>query len=190
MPQGSNKNKSKVTSADKSKVLKFTQGSQTKVKLFGKRKKGESIFVFDNVKAKKVLENSDKFSNVPNKRRKRRPRRRKVDQFSLSDQELEIEQNKRKQQQHANWNKRQQSMIGRVTKVRTLNTRLVKMMSRPQRKRKGTNRSVCTTAKVRKQINKEEQVTIKAMKRPIRTTHLLEKEEPRMFCSEKRQQSM
>ena len=70
----------------------------------------------------------------------------------------------------------------------TLNTRFLKMIPRPKRKRKGTNRLVCTAAKVRRQINKEERVTIKAMKRSIRTTHLLEKEEPRMLCLEKRQQ--
>ena len=46
---------------------------------------------------------------------------------------------------------------------------------------------ICT--KPRRRINKEEQATIKAMKRPIRITYLLKKEEPRMLCLENRQQS-
>ena len=99
-----------------------------------------------------------------------------------------MEKDRRKQRQHTNWNKRQRSIIGRVAKVRVLNTRLLKMMSHPKRKRKGPNRPVCTTAKVRRHINKEEQVTIKVMKRPIRTTYLLEMEESSTFCLEKRQQ--
>ena len=75
-----------------------------------------------------------------------------------------------------------------MAKVRMLNTRVVKMMSHPKRKSKRANRTVCITTKVRRQINKDKRVIIKAMKRPIRTTHLLEKEEPRMLCLEKRQQ--
>ena len=78
--------------------------------------------------------------------------------------------------------------MGRVTKVRVLNTRLVKMMSRPKRKRNVTNRPVCTTTKIRSQINKDGRVTIKVLKRPIRIACLLEKEESRMPWLEKRQQ--
>ena len=188
MPHGVDKNELKVTSSDKSNGFNFTrEPNQSKPPC--ETQKGGSHFVFGNIKAKKTLKDSDKVSNVPNKRRRRRPRRRKVNQFALRNQELEIEKDKRKQRRHTNWNKRQRSKIGRVTKVRALNSRLTKMMSRPKRKRKGTSRPVCTTTKFRRQTNKEERVTSKVTKRPIRTTYLLEKEEPCMLCLEKRQQS-
>ena len=219
MSPGLNTNESKVTSADKSKVIKFTRKqNQSKppwetqqgasIFVFGNVKakktlvdsnkvsnvtnntqKGGSLFVFGNVKTKKTLGDSDKVSNVPSKRRRRRRRRRKVDQFALRYQELEIEKNKRKQRRHSNWKKRQEGNIGRVTKVRALNILLVKMMPHPKRKRKGTNRPICTAAKVRRQSNKEERVTIKVKKRPLRRIYLLKKEEPCMLCLEKRQQS-
>lgn len=219
MPPGLNKNESKETSADKSKVIKFTRKpNQSKppwetqkgasVFVFGNVKakktlvdfnkvsnvpnitqKGGSFFAFGNVKTKKTLGDSDKVSNVPSKRRRRRRRRRKVDQFALRYQELEIEKDKRKQRRHSNWKKRHRSKIGRVTKVRALNILLVEMMPHPKRKRKGTNRPICTTTKVRRQSNKKERVTIKVKKRPLRRIYLLKKEELCMLCLEKRQQS-
>ena len=112
------------------------------------------------------------------------PRHREVNQFDLPDQELETEKDKRKQRRHTNWNKRQQSKIGRVTKVRALNTQLVKMMSCPKRKRKRTYRPECTTTKIRRQINKDERITIKVMKRFIKTTYLLENEESHVLFLE------
>ena len=151
--------------------------------------KGGSFFAFGNAKTKKTLGDSDKVSNVPSKRRRRRRRRRKVDQFALRYQELEIEKDKRKQRRHSNWKKRHRSKIGRVTKVRALNILLVEMMPHPKRKRKGTNRPICTTTKVRRQSNKKERVTIKVKKRPLRRIYLLKKEELCMLCLEKRQQS-
>ena len=155
MPHGVDKNELKVTSSDKSNGFNFTrEPNQSKPPC--ETQKGGSHFVFGNIKAKKTLKDSDKVSNVPNKRRRRRPRRRKVNQFALRNQELEIEKDKRKQRRHTNWNKQQQSKIGRVTKVRVLNSRLTKMMTRPKRKRKGTSRPVCTTTNCRRQINKEE----------------------------------
>ena len=41
-------------------------------------------------KAKKNLGDFNKVSSVPNKRRRRKSRHRKMDQFALRDQELEI----------------------------------------------------------------------------------------------------
>ena len=79
-----------------------------------KRKQG-TPFLLGNMKAKKTLEGSNKVSNVPNKRHRRKPRHTKVNQFVLCDQELEIEQDKRKKRRHANWNKQQQNRIGRVS---------------------------------------------------------------------------
>ena len=143
-----------VTPSDKSKVFKFITEPNQSGPLW-ESQKGESIFVFGNVKAKKTLGGSDKFSNAPNKRRRRSPRHRKVDQFTLREQKLKIEKDNQKQRRHTNWNKRQRITIGRVTKVRVLNTRHVKMMPRSRRKRKGTNIPVCTTTKVRSQINNE-----------------------------------
>ena len=112
-----------VISFDKFQVFKFTREANQSKPLW-ETQKGGSLFVFGHAKTKKTLEDSGKFSNVPNKRHRRRPRCRKVDQFALCDQEREIEEETRKQRRRANWNKRQQSKIGRVTKVRVLNTQL------------------------------------------------------------------
>ena len=119
MTHGLNKKEPKVISSDKSKVFKFTrEPSQSKPPW--KTQKGVSLFVCGNVKVKETLEDSDKFSNVRTMRRRKRPRQKKVDRFALRDQELEIEEDKRKQRRHANWNKQQRSKIGRATKVRAL----------------------------------------------------------------------
>ena len=97
-----------------------------------KTQKGKSPFILGNVKAKKTLVGFNKVSNVLTKRLRRKPRRRKVNQCVLCDQELEIEKDKRKQRRHTNWNKRQHSKLGITTKVRMLNTQLVKMTSQAQ----------------------------------------------------------
>ena len=128
-----------VASSDKSKAFKFAREQDQSKSLRETQKRG-SLFVFGNIKAKETLEDSDKFSNVPTKRQRRRLSRRKVGQFAPRDRVLEIEENKRKQRRHTNWNKRQRSKIGRTLKVRALDNRLVKMMPRSKRKRKGTNR--------------------------------------------------
>ena len=104
MPHGLNKNKSKVISSDKLKTFKFTREPKLS-KPFWETQKGESIFVSGNVKAKKTLGDSDKFSNILNERHRRRPRHRKVDQFALYDQKLEKEKDKRKQGRYTNWKK-------------------------------------------------------------------------------------
>ena len=121
MTHGLDKKEPKVASSDKSKVFKFAmEPNQSKPPW--KTQKGVSLFIFGNVKAKETQKYSEKFSNICTVRK--------------------IEEDKQKQRRHTNWNKQQRSKNGRVSKVRALNNRLVKMMSRPKRKRKRTNRPV------------------------------------------------
>ena len=69
MPHGLNKNESKVTSSDKSKVFKFIkEPNQSKPPL--ETQKEGPLFVFGNLKTKKTLEGSHKVSKAPNKMQK------------------------------------------------------------------------------------------------------------------------
>ena len=71
---------------------------------------------------------------------------------------------------------RQQQNLGRSVEVLNVSEFLrKKFLKKPRNKTR--------------QINEKEQVTTKVMKRPIRTTPMLEQEEPHMFCLENCQQS-
>ncbi len=110
------------------------------------------------------------------KRRKTLSKPRKMSPYVLHDQELKIEESKRAQRKIFNWKRRHQQKLRRNTKVLNVSEFLWKKFRKRSKNKK-------------RRTNKEKQVTTKVMKRLIRTTYMLEKEEPPMFCLEKRQQS-
>ena len=113
-------------------------------------------------------------SSKPGKRK--HPRPRKINSYVIRDQELKIEESKQAQRKIVNWKTRQQQKLGRNIEVLNVSEFLRKKFLKKSKNKK-------------RRINKEEQITTKVMKRPIRTTYMLEKEEPGMLCLEKRQQS-
>ena len=63
----------------------------TRSQMFPINKKEEPLVGCGNIKSKKTLEDCNKISYVPNERRRRKFRRRKVNQFVLRGQKLETE---------------------------------------------------------------------------------------------------
>ena len=70
MSHGLNKNESKGSSINKSKVFKFKR-APNQSKPPQETQKGRSLFVFGKVKTKKTLDDSDKVSNAVNKAQKK-----------------------------------------------------------------------------------------------------------------------
>ena len=94
----------------------------------------------------------------------------------LRGQDLKIEESKRAQGKIFNWKRRQQQKLERNTEVVNVSEFLRKKFLNKSKDKK-------------RRINTQRQVTNKVMKKPIVTTYKFEREEPCIFCLEKRQQS-
>ena len=167
----------------------------------GNKQTGGSVFVFGNAKAEVTPEEPKPYSSGHNfvsgrnaqaqskksqgprrmghtirKRRKTVPKPRKISPYMLRDQELKIEVSKRAQRKIFNWKRRQQQKLGRNTKVLKVREFLRNKLPKKSKNKK-------------RRIKKQKQFTTKVIKRPTETIYILEKEEPCIFCLEKRQQS-
>ena len=167
----------------------------------GNKQKGGSVFVFGKTEAELTQEKTKPSPSVHNIepalnaqaqsknskghcrvrqtiRRSRipGPRPRKISSYILRDQELKIEANQRAQRKIFNWKRRQQQKLGRNTEVVEERASMRKKLPHKSKRKK-------------RQIKIQKHVTTKVIKRPSETTYISEKEEPRIFCLEKRQQS-
>ena len=102
---------------------------------------------------------------------------RKINPYELRGQEVKIEEGKRAQRKIFNWKRGQQQKLEK-------NTEVLDVSDFPRKT------VLNETQNKKKQINTQEQITNKVVKKSIRTVCISEMKKFSIFCLEKRQPSM
>ena len=159
-----------------SKSNTFSFNAKTATPFSTQRTNGLLVFGADAKKLKVlVTSRSSKSSGEtepsykPSKRKLPRPK--KTNSYVIRDQTMKIEETKWAQRKTTNRKRRQQQKLGRVLTVNEFLQK--KFFKKPKSKKKRSN--------------EKEQTTTKLMRRSTRITYTLKKEDPSMFCVEKRQ---
>ena len=96
--------------------------------------------------------------------------------FQSQKRELKTEVSKRAQRKIFNWKRRQQQKLANNTKVLKVRECIRNKLPQKSKSKK-------------RQIKRQKRFTARVTKRPTETIYILEKEKPRIFCLEQRQQS-